>query len=121
MNSFSEHATEGDAARIIKACVPETGPISLSAAQLLLGSLGEAGKRAVEAIGRAAREDPELSVKKKAIFALSQLPADEGIPLLIEMAETHPQSEIRKRAMFWLGQSGDRRAVDFFEQVLLDR
>ena len=55
------------------------------------------------------------------MFALSQLPADEGVPLLIEVAQTHPQPEVRKQAFFWLGQSKDPRAVALFEKVLLGR
>jgi len=27
------------------------------------------------------------------------------------------ESEVRKQAMFWLGQSEDARALDFFEKV----
>jgi len=57
-------------------------------------------------------------VKKKAVFALSQLPKDEGVPLLIEVAKTNKNPAVRKQAMFWLGQSHDSRAVEFFEQVL---
>jgi HEAT repeat protein len=78
-----------------------------------------AGAVAARAIATAVREDPELEVKKKAVFALSQLPAEEGVPLLIEVAETHPHPEVRKQAFFWLGQSEDPRALDLFERVLL--
>jgi len=58
-------------------------------------------------------------VKKKAVFALSQLPKDEGVPLLIQVARTNHNPAVRKQAMFWLGQSHDPRALAFFEQVLL--
>jgi RNA polymerase sigma-70 factor (ECF subfamily) len=33
-------------------------------------------------------------------------------------ALTNKDPEIRKRAMFWLGQSNDPRAIDLFEQLL---
>jgi HEAT repeat protein len=62
--------------------------------------------------------DPDTDVKKRAVFALSQLPKNEGIPLLIEVAKTNKNPVVRKQAMFWLGQSKDARAVDFFAQVL---
>lgn len=80
-----------------------------------------AGRRAVETIKEAVEKDPDLEIKKKAVFALSQLPSDEGVPLLIEVARNHRHPEVRKKAMFWLGQSGDPRALDFFEQVLLNK
>jgi HEAT repeat protein len=57
-------------------------------------------------------------VKRQAVFALSQLPKDEGVPLLIEIARNNRNREVRRQAMFWLGQSKDPRAVSFFEQVL---
>ena len=61
---------------------------------------------------------PGSDVKKKAVFALSQLPKDEGVPRLIDVAKTNRNPEVRKQAMFWLGQSGDARALAFFEDVL---
>jgi HEAT repeat protein len=63
-------------------------------------------------------DDPDREVRKKAVFSLSQLPKDEGVPKLIAVARTHRDPEVRKQAMFWLGQSGDERAVQFFEDVL---
>ncbi len=57
-------------------------------------------------------------MKKRAVFALSQLPKDEGIPLLIKVAKTNQNPAVRKQAMFWLGQSKDPRALDFFADVL---
>ena len=56
--------------------------------------------------------------KKRAVFALSQLPANEGVPKLIEVASSHSNPAVRKQAMFWLGQSKDPRALAFFERIL---
>ena len=52
------------------------------------------------------------------MFALSQLPKDEGVPLLIQVAKNNKNPAVRKQAIFWLGQSQDPRALDFFAQVL---
>jgi hypothetical protein len=76
-----------------------------------------AGDKAVGTITQAL-EDPETEVRKKAVFALSQLPKDEGVPRLIEIARSHRDAAVRKQAMFWLGQSRDPRALTFFEQIL---
>ena len=76
-----------------------------------------AGDRAVSTITQAL-DDPETEIRKKAVFALSQLPKDEGVPKLIEVARSHRDAAVRKQAMFWLGQSRDPRALAFFEQVL---
>jgi HEAT repeat protein len=53
------------------------------------------------------------------VFALKQLPENQGVPLLIEVAKSNPDPAVRKKAMFWLGQSTDPRALDFFAQVLV--
>jgi len=37
---------------------------------------------------------------------------------LIKVAKTNQNPAVRKQAMFWLGQSKDRRALDFFAEVL---
>ena len=40
------------------------------------------------------------------------------MPLLIEVARTNRSPKVREQAIFWLGQSGDPRALEFFEEVL---
>ena len=69
-------------------------------------------------ITSAIENDPDIEVKKKAVFALSQMPKDEGVPKLIEVAQNNRNPAVRKQAMFWLGQSNDPRALQFFEKVL---
>ena len=61
-------------------------------------------------------EDREL--RKHAVFALSQRPRDEAVPELLRIARGHRDPEIRRTAMFWLGQSGDPRAIALFEEIL---
>ena len=68
---------------------------------------------------RGPRAGSDIDVKRRAVFALSQLPAGEGIPRLIEVAGTHSSRAVRRQAMFWLGQSSDPRALAFFERILL--
>jgi hypothetical protein len=70
------------------------------------------------AITRAIEEDPETEVKRQAVFALSEMPRDEGVPLLIDLARRHKNPAVREQAFFWLGESEDPRALAFFEEVL---
>jgi HEAT repeat protein len=77
-----------------------------------------AGQRAVGTITEAIEKDPETEVKKRAVFALSQLPKSEGVPLLIDVAKKNSNPVVRKQAIFWLGQSRDPRAIEFFAQIL---
>lgn len=60
----------------------------------------------------------DREVRESAVFALSQRPRDEGVPALISVARTNKDPEIRKKALFWLGQSRDPRAIDLFEELL---
>ena len=60
----------------------------------------------------------DREVREQAVFALSQRPREEGVPALIAVARTNKDPEIRKKALFWLGQSHDPRALDLFEELL---
>jgi HEAT repeat protein len=61
-------------------------------------------------------EDDDL--KSHAVFVVSQLPRHESIPQLLEIARSNRSWRVRSKALFWLGQSGDPRAIDLFEDVL---
>ena len=63
-------------------------------------------------------DDTSRELRKQAVFALSQRPADEGVPALIRIARNNRDPELRKTALFWLGQSEDPRALDLFEEIL---
>src|SRR5476651_2018553 len=59
-------------------------------------------------------DDPRTS----AVFALSQLRNGEGIMPLVKVARSNPDAELRSKALFWLGQSGDARGLDVMEEIL---
>jgi hypothetical protein len=65
-----------------------------------------------ESVGR--EDDPRTS----AVFALSQLRNGEGIVPLAQVARTNPDAQLRSKALFWLGQSGDARGLDVMEEIL---
>lgn len=68
------------------------------------------------------RDDSDQEdVKEHAVFALSQLRNGEGIDPLIQVARTNKDPRVRAKALFWLGESGDPRAIDLFEEVLTGR
>jgi HEAT repeat protein len=77
---------------------------------------GAAALRGLDSI--ASDKSGEIEIRKQAVFALSQRPADESVPVLIRIARTSPHREVRKSALFWLGQSGDPRALALFEELL---
>jgi hypothetical protein len=67
-------------------------------------------------------DDEDLSdrddVKVHAVFVLSQLPNREGIAPLLTVARSKVALPVRRSALFWLGQSGDPRALELFESLL---
>ncbi|MBC7910256.1 MAG: HEAT repeat domain-containing protein [Pyrinomonadaceae bacterium] len=62
--------------------------------------------------------DAETEVQKHAVFVISRRPKDEAVPMLIRIARTHQKSVLRKEAIFWLGRTGDERALAFIEELL---
>ncbi|NIN11486.1 MAG: hypothetical protein GTN62_08270 [Gemmatimonadales bacterium] len=77
---------------------------------------GEATAEGLEDL--AVDESGDFEVRKSAIFALSQLRDDQGVPILIRIARTNTNPRLRKQAIFWLGQSHDPRALALFEELL---
>jgi HEAT repeat protein len=62
--------------------------------------------------------DVDRDVRESAVFALSQQRNDVGVPALIAIARTNKDPDIRKKAIFWLGQSDDPRALALFQELL---
>src|SRR5918995_3194310 len=77
---------------------------------------GSAAASALDSI--AIDQHGSREVRKQAVFALPQRPAAEGVPVLIRIARTNRDPEIRRTAIFWLAQSEDPRALDLFEEIL---
>jgi hypothetical protein len=63
-------------------------------------------------------DDDHDDPRGAAIFALSQLRNHQGVEPLVQVARTHRDPAMRARALFWLGESGDPRALDLFEDIL---
>jgi hypothetical protein len=82
----------------------------------------EAARAVTGGLAEVARdEDEEQDIREAAVFALSQRPPDEGIPILMELARTAEDAGTRRSALFWLAQSDDERVPAFFEEILLGR
>ncbi|MEO7965245.1 MAG: HEAT repeat domain-containing protein, partial [Gemmatimonadaceae bacterium] len=65
--------------------------------------------------------DIDRDVREQAIFAPSQRPKEEGVPALVKVVRTSKDPELRKKALFWLGQSDDPRALQLIEELLAKR
>jgi len=82
--------------------------------------LGQAAEAAAGLALDSVVSDPrgDREVRKQAVFALSQRDRAESVPRLIHIVKTNRDPELRKTALFWLGQSEDPRALELFEQIL---
>jgi hypothetical protein len=63
-------------------------------------------------------DDPAIAAKVSAIFALSQLRDEQGVEPLLQVARTSHEPRLRRQAIFWLGESGDARALSLFGEIL---
>jgi hypothetical protein len=66
--------------------------------------------------GRSASDDDQM--REQAVFTLTQRPKSESVPQLIDLARGAKNPAARKAAIFWLGQSGDPRAISVYAELL---
>jgi HEAT repeat protein len=57
-------------------------------------------------------------MRKQLVFVYSQRNEPAALDKLIEIAKRDPSPELRKRALFWLGQSDQARAVQAIQDIL---
>ena len=79
----------------------------------------KAGERSLAALRDMVNSsDADTDVQLQVVHAISQRPAGEAVPLLIQLARTHLNPEVRRMAIHRLSQSGDPRALEFIREVL---
>lgn len=79
-----------------------------------------ASKKTLEALGEIVEGDDLTDIKENAVFAISQHDDEQkAADMLIQIARTNSNPHIRSKAIFWLGQTGDERAVNFFKDILV--
>ena len=84
----------------------------------MAGKKAAGDPRIAQTLSQQASDDPNAAIRKSAIFALSRLPEDQGVPQLIQVASTSKDVATRKEAIFWLGKSNDPRALAYLEKVV---
>lgn len=71
--------------------------------------------KSLGALTNAIQGDGQAEIQKQAVIAIGRRPKDEAIPILIRTEGNHPRMDVRKQAIRVLGQTGDERAVAFFQ------
>jgi HEAT repeat protein len=60
----------------------------------------------------------DQSMREQLIFVYSQRDEPQALDKLIEIAKRDSNPELRKRALFWVGQSDDSRAVQAIQEII---
>jgi HEAT repeat protein len=60
----------------------------------------------------------EREMREQLIFVYSQRDDSAAVDRLLEIARRDPDIELRKKALFWLGQSGDPRAAKALQEII---
>jgi len=60
----------------------------------------------------------DKEMREQLIFVYSQRDEPEALDKLIDIAKRDPSPDLKKRALFWLGQSEDSRAVEALQDII---
>jgi HEAT repeat protein len=65
-----------------------------------------------------ALNNPDPEVQERAVHGLAQMSGNEGIPALIDIAQSNVIMNVRKNAIYALGRSNDPRAKEALQSIL---
>lgn len=115
--ALSQHKSPKAMDRLLAVAKDSPDPEVRKKAIFWLGQL--AGRKSLATLRAIAEDDPETEIKTRAVFAISQHPdREQALLALMDIARTNRNPAVRKKAIFWLSQSGDERVVDFFKEIL---
>lgn len=66
----------------------------------------------------ARRDRCSVTLRRKAVFLVSQKRSSRSADILLNAVKTDPDGEVREQGVFWLGQLRDERAVTILEDLL---
>jgi HEAT repeats len=101
---------------LIKAARDEHRPRQVASSALQWLSFGVTEHLGLQDADGDRSDDDQM--RDQAVFVLSQRRKSESVPELIDLARHAKHPAARKAAIFWLGQSGDPRAVDVYAELL---
>lgn len=101
---------------LIKVARDEHRPRDVARSALQWLSIGVTQHLGLDDVNSHDNDDDEM--REQAVFVLSQRRKTESVPELIDLARNAKRPAARKAAIFWLGQSGDPRAVDVYAELL---
>jgi HEAT repeat protein len=76
------------------------------------------GKASIGELVRLYADVNDSEMREQLVFVYSQRGEREALDKLLDLARRDPDPEIRKKALFWIGQSKDPRATKIIEDIL---
>jgi HEAT repeat protein len=73
---------------------------------------------ALDVLKEILKQDQDQDVRDKTLYAVTKLSGNAGVPVLIETAKNDPNPELRRKAIFWLGQTKDERAKEALLEII---
>jgi len=76
------------------------------------------GKASIADLTRLYDTLDEQEMREQLVFVYSQRREPQAFDKMLDIARRDPDPEIRKKAIFWIGQSKDPRATQFIQELL---
>src|SRR5687767_13612397 len=100
-------------------CPDEENDVRVAALNALMEMDPERALPVLEKV-LARRDACSATLREKAVFIVADGESLRATDILLEVARTDPDPEVRGHAVFWLSEVDDERAVDALEQILLE-
>lgn len=98
-------------------CPDEESDVRIAAINALMEMDAERALPVLEKV-LARRDECSATLRRKAVFIVAESESPRATDILLEVARTDPDPEVRGQAVFWLSEVDDERAVDALEQIL---
>lgn len=76
------------------------------------------GKASITELVRLYADVTDAEMREQLVFVYSQRSEREALDKMMDIARRDPDPEIRKKALFWIGQSKDPRATQLIQDIL---
>jgi len=116
VNAIAQTRQPGTADALLQ--IAKTDPDQRTRAEAVYWIPQRGGQRVVADVRAIMANDVSDDVRQRAVKGLARLPADESIPLLIDLARTDKNPVVRKEAVSALTSSKDPRALTYLETLL---
>ncbi|MDT5061015.1 MAG: hypothetical protein QOH63_1474 [Acidobacteriota bacterium] len=114
---FAISRFEGDAARALLLELARTGK-SVEVRKIAIFWVSSQGESVIDELLKIYEADRDTEIRKQIVFALKRIGNPRSFAKLYEIARNQSEdAEVRKTALHWIGQSGDKSSMDFLLQM----